>query len=333
MTDASEKVPEVDDIDDVPHAGSATAILAEPPHSLYVNLAAREAVNTFMDEERTITVRTVAIVIAAALALVVLLVCRQAGIGIVVSLAACGVGALWGVRMRFRHFEQLRGIVTNDCDPRKMLGVINILLDEDLLAANHTRLQYMRALCLAELGRADEALTQVDMLVAKEGVRKRFGLETLEVRTMAYGQIGDRERLEETYDQARKLLDESRNGSRRQARISMMLELADGRLAFLDKEYDHCRRQLQLVLDASPTPQERTMAEYRLGEVEEATGDVVEASRHYAYAALHGGTLAVQGAAETRLTGNAEGTAPASADVTMNLSSLMMDDVLPEDAL
>jgi len=49
MTDASEKVPEVDDIDDVPHAGSATAILAEPPHSLYVNLAAREAVNTFME--------------------------------------------------------------------------------------------------------------------------------------------------------------------------------------------------------------------------------------------------------------------------------------------
>lgn len=333
MTDASEKVPEVDRIDDVPCTASATAILAEPPHSLYANLAARETVNAFMAEERGITVRTVAIVVAAALALVVLLVCRQLGIGIVVSLAACGVGALWGIRVRFRHFDQLRSIVTNDCDPLKMLGVINILLDEDLLVANHTRLQCMRALCLAELGRADEALTQIDMLVTKEGVKRRFGLEALEVRTMAYGQTGDREHLEETYDQARKLLDESRNGSREQARISMMLELADGRLALLDKEYDHCRRQLRLVLDANPTPQERAMAEYRLGEVEEATGDVVEASKHYAYVAQHGGTLAVQGAAEAKLVGTAKGAAVIDGDDTTAISRQMMDDILPEDAL
>ena len=125
------------------------------------------------------------------------------------------------------------------------------------------------------------------MLAAKEGAKKELGLDAFEVRAVAYGQTGDREHLEEAYDQARDLLDESRDGSREQVRVSTMLELVDGRLALLDKEYGHCRRQLQLVLDANPTPQERATAEYRLGEVEEATGDVAEASKHYAYAALH----------------------------------------------
>lgn len=327
MTDASEKIPEADKID------GAMAILAEPPRSLYASLAARETARTFMAEERDITVRTVAIVAAAVLAFVVLLVCRQLGLGIVIFLAACGTGALWGVRARFRHFDQLRSIVTNDCDPLKMLGVINILLDEDLLAANHTRLQYMRAMCLAELGRADEALTQVDLLVAKESAKRGHGLEALEVRTAAYGQIGDREHLEEAYDQACKLLDESRSDSRRHARVSGMLETADERLALLDKEYDHCRARLRLVLDANPTPQERVMAEYRLGEVEEATGDVVEASRHYAYAALHGGTLAVRGAAEAKLVGGAEEAVVSGDDVTLAMPHPVLDNVLPEDAL
>jgi len=331
MADASEKNDDVER-DGVPR-DNAAAILAEPSQSPYVSLTAHEAVKVFMAEERGITVRTVAAVVGAAIALVVLLVCRQLGIGLIVFLATCGAGSLWGVRARFRHFDQLRDIVANDCDPLKMLGVINILLDEDLLATNHTRLQCMRAMCLAELGRADEALTQIDMLAAKEGAKKELGLDAFEVRAVAYGQTGDREHLEEAYDQARDLLDESRDGSREQVRVSTMLELVDGRLALLDKEYGHCRRQLQLVLDANPTPQERATAEYRLGEVEEATGDVAEASKHYAYAALHGGTLAVQGAAEAKLVGNACEAATPGDDVTMAMPRLTVDDVLPEDAL
>ena len=110
-------------------------------------------------------------------------------------------------------------------------------------------------------------------------------------------------------------------------------ELADERLALLDKEYNHCRRQLQLVLASNPNPQQRATAEYRLGEVEEASGDVVEASKHYAYAALHGGTLAVQSEAETKLVGASTAGEATGAGITMAMPRLVIEDVPPEDAL
>jgi hypothetical protein len=307
--------------------------LEEPPHSPFVNLTAREAVTVFMSEERTITVKTVVVVVVAVLALIALLVFHQMGIGIIVFLVLCTAGTAWSLRARFSHFEQLGHIVDDDCDPLKMLGVINILLDEDLLAANHTQLQYQRAMCLARLGRSDEAITQIDLLVAKEGAKGDGGLTALEIRAEAYCQTHDREGLEAVYDQARTLLDESREGSEEQGRISRTLELADERLALLDKEYNHCRRQLQLVLASNPNPQQRATAEYRLGEVEEASGDVVEASKHYAYAALHGGTLAVQSEAETKLVGASTAGEATGAGITMAMPRLVIEDVPPEDAL
>lgn len=318
---------------DPPSANPESALPEESPHSPFVNLTAREAVTVFMSEERTITVKTVMVVVIAVLALIALLVFRQMGIGIIVFLVLCTADTAWSLRARFRHFEQLERIVDDDCNPLKMLGVINILLDEDLLAANHTQLQYQRAMCLARLGRSDEAITQIDLLVAKEGTKGNGGLTALEIRAEAYCQTHDREGLEAVYDQARTLLDESREGSEEQGRISRTLELADECLALLDKEYNHCRRQLQLVLASSPDPQQRATAEYRLGEVEEASGDVVEASKHYAYAALHGGTLAVQPEAEAKLVGASPAGAAAGAGITMAMPRLVFEDVPPEDAL
>ena len=320
-------------VSDTPPINQEPTSLGDSPHSPFVNLTAREAVTVFMSEERAITVKTVVIVVIAVLALITLLVFRQMGIGMVVFLVMCIAGTAWSLRARFRHFEELGHIVDDDCDPLKMLGVINILLDEDLLAANHTQLQYQRAMCLARLGRADEAITQIDLLVAKEGAKGDGGLTALEIRTEAYCQTHDREGLEAVYDQARTLLDESREGSEEQGRISRTLELADECLALLDKEYNHCRRQLQLVLASNPNPQQQATAEYRLGEVEEASGDVVEASKHYAYAALRGGTLAVQSEAEAKLVGAAPAGEMAGAGITMAMPRLVIEDIPPEDAL
>ena len=324
---------ESETVSDTPPVNQEPTSLGDSPHSPFVNLTAREAVTVFMSEERAITVKTVVIVVIAVLALITLLVFRQMGIGMVVFLVMCIAGTAWSLRARFRHFEELGHIVDDDCDPLKMLGVINILLDEDLLAANHTQLQYQRAMCLARLGRADEAITQIDLLVAKEGAKGDGGLTALEIRTEAYCQTHDREGLEAVYDQARTLLDESREGSEEQGRISRTLELADECLALLDKEYNHCRRQLQLVLASNPNPQQRATAEYRLGEVEEASGDVVEASKHYAYAALRGGTLAVQSEAEAKLVGAAPAGEMAGAGITMAMPRLVIEDIPPEDAL
>ena len=324
---------ESETVSDTPPVNQEPTSLGDSPHSPFVNLTAREAVTVFMSEERAITVKTVVIVVIAVLALITLLVFRQMGIGMVVFLVMCIAGTAWSLRTRFRHFEQLGHIVDDDCDPLKMLGVISILLDEDLLAANHTQLQYQRAMCLARLGRADEAITQIDLLVAKEGAKGDGGLTALEIRTEAYCQTHDREGLEAVYDQARTLLDESREGSEEQGRISRTLELADECLALLDKEYNHCRRQLQLVLASNPNPQQRATAEYRLGEVEEASGDVVEASTHYAYAALRGGTLAVQSEAEAKLVGASPVGGAAGEGITMAMPRLVIEDIPPEDAL
>lgn len=269
-------------------------------NSPYVGLHARETLDSYLRRTRRIrAVAVVAIVAVAAFAMATRLLDSVAGtllyfllLVLVVLLCALAVA---------KAFFGLQQVLTNDCDPQKLLDICLALMQRGRRGRGRAlrNMQSICAVCCSNLGRSEDALDWVEAFETSGKLDVQLRLTAISVRLAAARRRADWEEVRHLSERAR----EMGAAGGRQARAAAELIAAQGNAYLLlgQGDLDGAEAALARVRENSRFPQHLVSVEWCEGELAEKREDLSAAARHFQYVAENGGTIYLRALAQSWL--------------------------------
>lgn len=175
-------------------------------NSPYVGLDARETLDSYLRRTRRIrAVAVVAIVAVAAFAMATRLLDSVAGtllyfllLVLVVLLCALAVA---------KAFFGLQQVLTNDCDPQKLLDICLALMQRGRRGRGRAlrNMQSICAVCCSNLGRSEDALDWVEAFETSGKLDVQLRLTAISVRLAAARRRADWEEVRHLSERAREM--------------------------------------------------------------------------------------------------------------------------------
>ncbi len=203
--------------------------------------------------------------------------------------------------LKLRNSNELVKIDTHDCDPAKLVKVIDMI--EPALHSKTARQSFnvVYAVCCGQMGYDDIALEWADHVESGNPRNPRIRLMLINIRTSAAKHRNDAGTLQMMRSHAEAL----KAGAGRDADLlsaaDALIASIDRKLALMVGNYAKVRELNDVIARHAAMPQARVSIEYDRAELEDALGNTAAAFPHYAYVAEHGGTLMIQRLAQERL--------------------------------
>lgn len=262
---------------------------ANGQHSSYVNLRPNECVAHYLNQDIITRVACVVggvlVAIGTSAAVAMGALGRMAylfAVVLVIAIAAIEVVLI------LRYQYDFQGIVTLDCDPKKMLETEKLLGTR--LRFKNRKVQHQLIGAQAAMLTGDSALA-TRMLGAVPTTMRENAATKLMKKNIAIGCA----RLEKRWDQVRVLRDEVAAEAKNlrkalKGTADLLVLIADQSLAVADNDLQSAEELLDRYEAAAQFPQQRANAAYRRGELECLKGNFDAARTAYQQAADMGGT-------------------------------------------
>lgn len=193
-----------------------------------------------------------------------------------------------------RNTSELYAIVTHDCDPAKLVEVIDILMPTIRTRGVHRAFSTSYAICSSLMGYDDVALAWVNQIEAENPRDAGTRLSLISTRVSVAKHRDDSVSLRSLRPWVQSILGEA-GGNRSLTRAAnMLLATIDSTLAFISGDYDAARSHYAVIEGLSETPQTRVVCEFNAAALEAALGNDEAALPHYRFVAEHGGTLVIR---------------------------------------
>ena len=255
--------------------------------SCYANVTAQEAARKFLGRHRLI-------VAGAAVALIACAACVASQEPGIEGLAAFMIDALLislaSTVLNRCNFSKLLGIMSIDCDARKMLDAASLLMEKRRKPKEAPTYELVYAMCSAQLGCDDVALQWVDKAESEQKLGLSNRLLACNVRAVVAGHRGDRDELANVRGQVAALRSEMRASGALRRTADLVASWIDFDLALGDGDWQRCSELLGSMQVLSATRQQKVSTEHRRGMLAEARGDMGAARDRYAFVAANGGT-------------------------------------------
>ena len=196
--------------------------------------------------------------------------------------------------LKLRNSNELVKIDTHDCDPAKLVKVIDMI--ESALFNKRARQSFhtVYAVCCAQMGYDDIALEWADHVESGNPRNPRIRLMLINIRTSAAKHRNDAGTLQMMRSHAEAFRAGAGKNAALLGAIDAMVAAIDRKLALMVGNYAKVRELNDVIARYAVMPQARVSSEYDRAELEDALGNTAAAFPHYAYVAEHGGTLMVQ---------------------------------------
>ncbi|MBQ3339993.1 MAG: hypothetical protein IJG82_10450 [Atopobiaceae bacterium] len=196
--------------------------------------------------------------------------------------------------LKAKNSNELVKIDTHDCDPAKLVKVIDMI--ESALFNKRARQSFhtVYAVCCAQMGYDDIALEWADHIEAENPRDFQIRLMLVNVRTTVAKHRNDAGTLQMMRSHAEAFRAGARNNAALLSAIDAMVAAVDRKLALMAGNYARVRELNDVIGRYAVMPQAKVSNEYDRAELEDALGNTAAALPHYAYVAEHGGTLMVQ---------------------------------------
>ena len=196
--------------------------------------------------------------------------------------------------LKARNSNELVKIDTHDCDPAKLVKVIDMI--ESALFNKRARQSFhtVYAVCCAQMGYDDIALEWADHIEAENPRDFQIRLMLVNVRTTVAKHRNDAGTLQMMRSHAEAFRAGAGKNAALLGAIDAMVAAIDHKLALMVGNYAKVRELNDVIARYAVMPQARVSSEYDRAEREDALGNTAAAFPHYTYVAEHGGTLMVQ---------------------------------------
>ena len=196
--------------------------------------------------------------------------------------------------LKAKNSNELVKIDTHDCDPAKLVKVIDMI--ESALFNKRARQSFhtVYAVCCAQMGYDDIALEWADHIEAENPRDFQIRLMLVNVRTTVAKHRNDAGTLQMMRSHAEAFRAGAGKNAALLGAIDAMVAAIDRKLALMVGNYAKVRELNDVIARYAVMPQARVSSEFDRAELEDALGNTAAAFPHYTYVAEYGGTLMVQ---------------------------------------